>query len=152
MLDCMQCYSKLPECLYFYCAFVIDTVYTKRDFMRMYFIAILVCIYYICFFDYVYLWCFMPRYLSEMTKIKIINQVKYATGDPCGVDMIYGELRLCYSYTLSVLGTTNNFLPNARDPPRTRLNNTTSQFSLPSTGDPCIIHKKWTRRVRMQTQ
>ena len=42
--------------------------------------------------------------------------------------------------------------PNARDPPRTRLNNTTSQFSLPSTGDPCIIHKKWTRRVRMQTQ
>ena len=42
--------------------------------------------------------------------------------------------------------------PNARDPPRTRLNTTTSQFSLPSTGDPCIIHKKWTRRVRMQTQ
>ena len=31
--------------------------------------------------------------------------------------------------------------PNARDPPRTRLNTTTSQFSLPSTGDPCIIHK-----------
>ena len=51
-----------------------------------------------------------------------------------------------------LLGTTNNFRPNARDPPRTRLNNTTSQFSLPSTGDPCIIHKKWTRRVRMQTQ
>ena len=25
--------------------------------------------------------------------------------------------------------------------PRTRLNTTTSQFSLPSTGDPCIIHK-----------
>ena len=44
------------------------------------------------------------------------------------------------------------FQPNARDPPRTRLNTTTSQFSLPSTGDPCIIHKKWTRRVRMQTQ
>ena len=36
--------------------------------------------------------------------------------------------------------------------PRTRLNTTTSQFSLPSTGDPCIIHKKWTCRVRMQTQ
>ena len=51
-----------------------------------------------------------------------------------------------------MLGTTNNFRPNARDPPRTRLNTTTSQFSLPSTGDPCIIHKKWTRRVRMQTQ
>ena len=40
-----------------------------------------------------------------------------------------------------MLGTTKNFRPNARDPPRTRLNNTTSQFSLPSTGDPCIIHK-----------
>ena len=40
-----------------------------------------------------------------------------------------------------VLGTTKNFRPNARDPPRTRLNTTTSQFSLPSTGDPCIIHK-----------
>ena len=40
-----------------------------------------------------------------------------------------------------LLGTTKNFRPNARDPPRTRLNNTTSQFSLPSTGDPCIIHK-----------
>ena len=51
-----------------------------------------------------------------------------------------------------MLGATNNFLPNARDPPRTRLNTTTSQFSLPSTGDPCIIHKKWTSRVRMQTQ
>ena len=36
--------------------------------------------------------------------------------------------------------------------PRTRLNTRTSRFSLPSTGDPCIIHKKWTRRVRMQTQ
>ena len=32
--------------------------------------------------------------------------------------------------------------PNARGPPRTQLNTTTSQFSLPSTGDPCIIHKK----------
>ena len=42
---------------------------------------------------------------------------------------------------LLLLGTTKNFRPNARDPPRTRLNNTTSQFSLPSTGDPCIIHK-----------
>ena len=41
----------------------------------------------------------------------------------------------------TLLGTTKNFRPNARDPPRTRLNNTTSQFSLPSTGDPCIIHK-----------
>ena len=40
-----------------------------------------------------------------------------------------------------LLGTTKNFWPNARDPPRTRLNNTTSQFSLPSTDDPCIIHK-----------
>ena len=40
-----------------------------------------------------------------------------------------------------MLGTTKNFRPNARDPPRTRLNTTTSQFSLPSTGDPCIIHK-----------
>ena len=53
---------------------------------------------------------------------------------------------------LRLLGATNNFRPNARDPPRTRLNTTTSQFSLPSTGDPCIINKKWTRRVRMQTQ
>ena len=43
--------------------------------------------------------------------------------------------------SLNVLGTTKNFRPNARDPPRTRLNTTTSQFSLPSTGDPCIIHK-----------
>ena len=34
-----------------------------------------------------------------------------------------------------------NYPPNARDPPRTRLNTTTSRFSLPSTGDPCIIHK-----------
>ena len=42
--------------------------------MRSYFIAILVCIYYACIFNYVYLWCFMSRYLSEMTKIKIINQ------------------------------------------------------------------------------
>ena len=74
MLDCMQCYSKLPECLYFYHAFFIDTVFKKRDFMRRYFIAILLCICYVCFFNYVYLWCFMPRYLSEMTKIKIINK------------------------------------------------------------------------------
>ena len=43
----------------------------------------------------------------------------------------------------SVLGTTSNFFqPNARDPPRTRLKTRTSRFRLPSTGDPCIIHKK----------
>ena len=53
---------------------------------------------------------------------------------------------------VAVVGRYKLFRPNARDPPRTRLNTTTSQFSLPSTGDPCIIHKKWTRPVRMQTQ
>ena len=74
MLDCMESYSKLPKCLYSYCALVIDTVYTKRDFMRRYFIAILLYIYYVCFFNYAYLWCLMSRYLSEMTKIKRINQ------------------------------------------------------------------------------
>ena len=50
-----------------------------------------------------------------------------------------GDAELATYFLL--LGTTKNFWPNARDPPRTRLNNTTSQFSLPSTGDPCIIHK-----------
>ena len=48
-----------------------------------------------------------------------------------------------FNHLWPLLGTTKNFRPNARDPPRTRLNNTTSQFSLPSTGDPCIIHKKY---------
>ena len=56
MLDCKQCYSKLLDILYFYCAFVIDTVYTKWDFMRKYFISILLCIYYVSFFNFVYLW------------------------------------------------------------------------------------------------
>ena len=70
-------YVFLYICLYLYCAFVIDTVYTKRDFMRRYFIAILVCIYYVCFFKYVYLWCFMPRHLSEMMKINITNQSNF---------------------------------------------------------------------------
>ena len=45
-------------------------------------------------------------------------------------------------FNLPVVGHYKELIrPNARDPPRTRLNNTTSQFSLPSTGDPCIIHK-----------
>ena len=61
MLDWKQCYSKFTECLYLYCAFVIDTVYTKWDFMRRYFIVILSCIYYVCFFNYMYQWFFMPH-------------------------------------------------------------------------------------------
>ena len=57
------------------------------------------------------------------------------------VNIVYQYLCFCLP-CITIVGHYKQLIrPNARDPPRTRLNTTTSQFSLPSTGDPCIIHK-----------
>ena len=53
-----------------------ETRFYAYEFYRHFSVYIL-CLF---FFNYVYLWCFMPRYSSEMTKIKIINQICISTG------------------------------------------------------------------------
>ena len=122
----------------------------------------------ICTGVYRYFWSHFPQTAGWLNLGMVINFAEYRTHD-FPLTRCFASLKstvypkkyahdfcfavLCCGYTLTdfpisirltslVLGTTKPFRPNARDPPRTRLNTTTSQFSLPSTGDPCIIHKK----------